>query len=149
MGLGSPQGGLTDFDETQRDLYIASETPRKAQARATAIVVNRQILSAIKAKLDAQHVPFAIVVAPSKCEYGLCFGEGKPNWAARDALLDTLKALDIPVIDRSGTIGPEDFWQTDGHWKASGHLKIADGVLPWLDAHPAPRRKSTAQPVAD
>jgi len=133
------QRGLVGFEENQRDLYFPERATPEARALATrAVAVNAAILGAIADRLRREGVAFAVVLAPTKCEYGACFpGEPAPNPRARDHLLATLGRLGIDAIDPTGEMTLADFWAVDGHWRPSGHDKVAARVQAWLERLPA------------
>jgi len=134
------QRGLVGLDESQRDLYFPERSTPEARSLADkAVAVNGALLTAIRDRLRREGVPFAVVVAPSKCEFGACFpGENAVNLVVRDRLLATLKELAIDALDPTGEMTLGDFWAIDGHWRPSGHDKIARLVRAWLDLQPLP-----------
>lgn len=130
---GHGQAGLVGADEYQKDIYFPERSPEAAAFAERMVAINTKLLTQIRDKARAHKVCLAVVVAPTKAEYGACFpGETARNMNARDHLIKTLEELDIPAIDSTDAIDVADFWQTDSHWRPSGHAKIADGILDWL-----------------
>lgn len=128
------QAGLIGADEDQKDIYFPGHSPETATLADRMVALNTKLLMQIRDKARAQNIRLAVVVAPTKCEYGACFpGEKAHNMNARDRLIKTVKELDIPAIDKTDAIDISDFWTTDGHWRPSGHSKLADGILDWLN----------------
>jgi hypothetical protein len=129
------QAGLVGADESERDIYFPSQSASAGHFADSMAAINEKLLAQIREKAVKSSVKLAVVVAPTKCEYGACFaGEEARNMRARDRLLQTLRELDIQVIDKTEVMGISDFWKTDGHWRPSGHAKIADGIIDWLNA---------------
>ena len=127
------QAGLINADENQFDIYFPNRSPESKSLSDQMVLVNSEILKNIRDIARKRGVIFAVVVAPTKCEYGSCFqGELEINMSARQQLLKTLKYLDIPAIDPTDSITIADFWKTDGHWRSSGHEKVAEEILNWL-----------------
>lgn len=92
--------------------------------------VNALLLEALAKRVRAALGPdrFAVLLAPTKTEVGLqpsVAPEDRQN--VGDRVLADLNRLHIAAIDGRGVVGPEDFWRSDGHWRASGHRRI--GVL--------------------
>lgn len=132
VGLG--QAGLKDADEAQSDMYSRNMATAAAIASSLSVQINKNILQTISSRLAKDNIEFAVIVAPSKCEFGQCKSNKlSPNWAIRELLLQTLSELKVPAIDRSDEFSIADFWADDGHWRPSGHEKIAIGVADWLE----------------
>lgn len=128
------QAGINGADENQMDIYFPKHSTEASELADRMVALNAKLIRQIRDKAKRQNVQLAVVVAPTKCEYGACFqGERARNMNARNYLLKTLKELDIPVIDKTDAIDSSDFWKTDGHWRPSGHEKIADGIVDWLN----------------
>jgi hypothetical protein len=89
--------------------------------------VNALLLDALAKRVAAALGPdrFAVLLGPTKTEVGL-----QPSVAPQDRqnvadrVLADLNRLHITAIDGRGSVGPEDFWRGDGHWRASGHRRI-------------------------
>ena len=128
------QLGHIGADEFQRDIYYPNFQSESSIYKDDMSFVNKKILSKIKDILVEKNIKFSVVVAPTKCEYGGCYipYDYKNNNHARNLLLNNLKDLKIDYIDSTDSLTLKDFWEKDGHWRPSGHNKIADGVLKWL-----------------
>lgn len=117
---------------TSSTLYRARRTlsEREVRLRDQAVLVNRKIFALMREKAAARHVPIAVIVAPTKPEYGGCqSGRGSArNRNAVEALRLSLEGLGIPLIDATGEFNCGDFWIEDGHWNARGHRKISAAV---------------------
>ena len=130
-------------------LYAPPETLAADQQQKVALVykVNELLLGAIRARIDAALGPghFAVLLAPTKFEYGL--DPGLPHDADYDAvaraLLDELARLQIPAIDGRSAIAAGDFWKLDGHWRPSGHEKIGKLLTGYLDGVMAGRHPTS------
>jgi hypothetical protein len=130
------QAGLIGADENQKDIYFPLHSPEAMNLADHMVELNTGLLTQIRDKAKLNNVSLAVIVAPTKCEYGACFpGEQAHNMNARDRLIKSLKEIEIPVIDKTDAINMADFWNTDGHWRPSGHAKLADGILEWLKAN--------------
>jgi len=138
------QAGLIGADELQKDIYFPQHSPDAADFAERMVAINTKVLTQIRDKARAHDVPLAVVVAPTRYEYESAFPKQKkgPNMNARNHLLETLKELGIPAIDSTDAIDMSDFWKYDMHWRPSGHAKIADGILDWLNTSGLP----TARP---
>lgn len=131
----SEQAGLVGADETEKDIYFPERSAEASKLADRMAAVNEKLLMHIRDKAKKANVQLAVLVAPTKCEYGDCFpGEEARNMRARDRLLQTLRKLDIPAIDKTDIMDISDFWTTDGHWRPSGHAKLAGGIVDWLNA---------------
>ena len=120
-----PQAGLDGYGEN--DIY-RPDAPKRAEA----IAINALILKEIKSRLDQAGIPLLLLFASTKMEYGT----PKPGFdpkAAREALLATATALEIPCLDPTDQLGLEDFFERDGHWNRAGHAKVAALLAPWLE----------------
>lgn len=134
------QAGLASADENQKDIYFPRHSPDAAALADQMVAINAKLLMKLREKAKAYNIRLAVVVAPTKCEFGACFpGETARNMNAHNRLIQTLQELDIPAIDKTDAIDLADFWKTDGHWRPSGHAKIADGILDWLNNTLLPR----------
>lgn len=130
---GDIQKGLVELDEYQRDFYMTNEVNGTQPAKLQAIAVNKTLILAIQQKLKNAGVSFVVLLAPTKCEYGGCFnGNTTPNFRARDAIVSSLRGSDVAILDPTGLLSMEDFWVADGHWRPSGHIKIANTLVQYL-----------------
>jgi lysophospholipase L1-like esterase len=125
-------------------LYVPLDQLRargRAQVEA-AFKLNRLLLAAMKTKIDAALGPhrFAVLLVPTKFELGLAdhWAHFDPDAVARRVSAD-LSGLGIPVIDGREVIAAADFWKRDGHWRPSGHEKIAGLLAKFLAGLGDPR----------
>jgi hypothetical protein len=89
--------------------------------------VNALLLEALAKRVTAALGPdrFAVLLGPTKAEVGLQPSVAPPDRQnVGDRVLADLNRLHITAIDGRGSVGPEDFWRSDGHWRASGHRRI-------------------------
>ncbi len=132
------QKGMTGFNFEL--LYQYQGLPEdKRRLVDEAVAINKELLRAIKQKLDQAGIPLTVVGYASKCEYfSDCQGRDGMSPApqqrsgAVDFLKQTLKELDIEFIDSVPLITPDDFWVSDGHWKPQGHEKVAGEISHYL-----------------
>lgn len=121
-----------------RSLYMPIEnlTPEQRQKVASIYRVNELLLKAIREKVEVAIGPnrFAILLAPTKYEYGmeqLLPAMGDPA-AVAEKVRASLSRQGIPVIDGRAVIVPADFWKVDGHWRPEGHKKISELLSKFL-----------------
>jgi lysophospholipase L1-like esterase len=133
LDLNIQQGPRT-FDEDGRDIYFEPSDEARRDAVARVAAVNAAILRDIKVALDLRGIKFAVVTAPTKCEYGHCFPDitKSPNLRAVNLLKRGADREGIHVIDSVGSITIDDFWSIDGHWRPTGHSKMADAIAQWM-----------------
>ena len=136
--LGYNQAGHIGADEFQKDIYIPNHSNEAKLYVQDMAAVNKKILSKINTRLQNKNINFSVIVAPTKCDYGLCFPglpqnlNGIMNNNARNLLINDLNDLGIDFIDPSDSMSIDDFYSIDNHWLPSGHIKVANYVLKWL-----------------
>jgi hypothetical protein len=113
----------------QSDFFYRPDAPEVRWV----ISINTKLFEKIASAYRTRGVPVVVVAAPSKCELGSCFPK-TPSDAARKALARSLSGLPITMIDPTPAFNLDDFWSKDPHWRASGHHKIADALVPELDS---------------
>jgi lysophospholipase L1-like esterase len=128
-----------------RILYAPPEKLSADERRSaeTMFAVNAMLLNEIDRRVRMALGPgrFAVLLAPTKYEYGLA-PQQRPDadaGAVADRVLAALTRDNIPAIDGRDVIRPDDFWRRDGHWRPSGHAKIGEMLakfLPQLLASP-------------
>jgi lysophospholipase L1-like esterase len=133
------QKGLADFDENQADVYLAPDKPSVKEA----VRITGRLLERITQAYAARGIPVIVLAVPSACEMGRCFDIGKRTDASRKALREAVGALPVTFIDPTEALTEADFWVKDGHWRLSGHNKIADALEPGVRA--ALSRRATAE----
>lgn len=137
--LSPAQAGLIGASEDQSDIYGISRDSMSDYFADSMVQINAKLLLRIAQKLSEANVKVAVVLVPTKCEYGRCKQSSSQdsivsrNLKSRDRLLGSLKALNIAAIDPTLDIELTDFWINDGHWKQSGHRKVAGFVVAWLE----------------
>tara|TARA_B100000795_G_scaffold189814_1_gene144536 strand:- start:663 stop:1901 length:1239 start_codon:yes stop_codon:yes gene_type:complete len=142
------QAGHLGAKESQRDVYVPNHSNEAKLFAQDMAAVNKKILSKINDRLKAKNINFAVIVAPTKCDYGQCFQDfpqdmdGTMNNNARNLLIDDLNDLGIDYIDPSDSISLDDFYTIDSHWLASGHKTIANHVLKWLSNNTVIKKKN-------
>jgi hypothetical protein len=133
-----PQRGITSIDEWERELYADPATldAEKRAAVEKVLAIDRLLLREIAARVARAGARLVILPAPTKCELGRCFGgDGTPNLRVYRELEATARAIGAGFVDTSATLGTEDFWEKDTHWRASGHRKIAEVLARYLEGH--------------
>jgi hypothetical protein len=126
---GNQQKGL-QLSEDESDLYRHS---RQTEVDLM-LQINRKLFSLIIAAYEARGIPIVAIAAPTKCEFGKCFPDlTAPSDAARTAFAQSLKGFPITLLDPTPLLTLDDFWAEDMHWRASGHRKIADTLIPTLE----------------
>ena len=85
------------------------------------------ILNTIRNRVEGTLGPksFAVLIVPSIYEYQEYLTEKDDAIRAHHRFVVSLKRLHIPFIDVRDAITAADFWEHDGHWRPSGHAKIA------------------------
>ena len=119
-------------------LYVASEklTPEQRQRVAHMHKINELLMDAMRKKVEAAIGPnrFAILLAPTKYEYGmnnLVPRNGDPAIVA-EQVRASLSRLGIPSIDGRPVLARADFWKVDAHWRPAGHRKIGELLSRYL-----------------
>ena len=87
-----------------------------------------RILAAIRDRVDAALGAgrFAVLVAPSIYEYPEYSGPSDDFDHVHAAVIASLQRLLIPFFDGRSVIEPDDFWQVDGHWRPTAHIKTGE-----------------------
>ena len=79
-----------------------------------------------------------LMAVPTKCEYSAdCRGEEsapRPRDGAHRTLEETAGRLGIRFVPTLDVLGPEHFWERDGHWRPEGHARIAERLGERLEA---------------
>lgn len=149
--LGIKKSELEAFREVPEGLVYASREKLTKEQLETVKFMYRlddAILASMREQIEASIGPgrFAVLLAPTKYEYG----EDLEAWpdadpaAVANGMAASLVKLEIAALDGRDVIAPADFWNRDGHWRASGHAKIARQLGTFLsariaspDGHPA------------
>jgi hypothetical protein len=99
--------------------------------------INELLLDSIRKRVDKEIGPnrFAVALAPTLFEYQPATADFDPN-AVPNGVRESLRRLDIPVIDGSAALMPADFWERDGHWRPSGHRKFGELIAKYLATVP-------------
>jgi hypothetical protein len=126
--LGMPKQKGPPLTVSESDFFYRPDAPEAQWV----IRVNTGLFEKMVSGYQTREVPILVVAAPSKCELGDCFPD-RPSDATRKALALSLSGLPISVIDPTPAFNLDDFWSKDPHWRASGHRKIADALIPDLD----------------
>jgi len=134
--LNKPRGGTV---RSGARIYApqASLNPDQRAAVATLYKINELLLDAIRKRIDREIGPhrFAVALAPTLFEYRPAAADFDPN-AVPDGVRESLRRLDIPVIDGTAALTPADFWERDGHWRPSGHRKFGELIAKYLAGVP-------------
>ena len=127
------QKGPDDFEES--DIYLQPDKPSTARV----VQINAKLLARISADFQARGIPVIVLAAPTKCELGQCYTLQGRSDAARKLLRHAVAGLPVTLIDPGDAFDDADFWRKDAHWNASGHRKIAEALLPAVNAALAAR----------
>jgi len=94
--------------------------------RVIAYKVFEKLIVKIKNKVEHEGVDFLVLLAPTKYEIGLLPANHKDE--VRNTISTILERNQINFIDPSDNFTEKDFWVIDGHWRPSGHHKIAEAI---------------------
>lgn len=100
-----------------------------------AIGINEALLTKVRDAVRGAGAVFVLLPVPTKCEYGDGCGQaGEPRVrdAAHRTLEETAEDLEIPFVPTLDALGRSDFWEKDGHWRPSGHARIAERLGDFL-----------------
>ena len=129
--------GLTSLSRTDYYKDVDSLSSLQQTDLISAIYINKLLLSAIKQKVTAAGSKLIILSVASKLDYNIVaphfFNNYSKNLLNQNRLDTTAKELNIPIIDTINTIEKEDFYENDGHWRASGHKKVSVLLKKWLN----------------
>jgi len=131
-----PRGGIV---RSGARIYAPPASLNAAERAAVASLyqINELLLDAIRKRVDREIGPnrFAVALAPTQFEYRPATADFDPN-AVPNGVMESLKRLDIPVIDGLPALTPADFWERDGHWRPSGHRKLGELIAKYLASVP-------------
>ncbi|MBX3454271.1 SGNH/GDSL hydrolase family protein [Ferrovibrio sp.] len=129
---------LLDLRSDQDQIYHPERFGAKGEAVAhQAIATVGATMAEINHRLNVAGISLLVMTVPTKCEFDDCVrGGSERNTRARDALIGALDRAGIPWLDLLDIIEPTDFWQSDGHWRPSGHRKAAERLTAHLAEHP-------------
>jgi hypothetical protein len=127
------QRGLLGF--RNKMIYKVDELGPEERSRVEqAIRINEALLREIRDGVEAGGSTLVLLPVPTKCEYSeRCRTD---NSALRDdaylILEETADRLGIRLVPTLDAIDGRDFWEEDGHWRPSGHARIAARVGDYL-----------------
>lgn len=138
---GDPRAAqaLLELRSGQEQIYHPERFGAEGKAVARrAIATVGATMAEIKQRLNAAGIGLLVMTAPTKCDFGDCIhGGGERNVRARNALIGELDRAGIAWLDLLDVIEPADFWQSDGHWRPSGHQKAARHLAARLVEQPS------------
>jgi hypothetical protein len=114
---------------TWRDFYLSGPNldPKMQEKIDYGFKVNALLLDAMAKRVASELGPerFAVLLAPTQAELGVRSGIAATDGQnIGDRVLADLNRLEIAAIDGRGSVGTEDFWRYDPHWRPSGHRRI-------------------------
>jgi len=123
-------GRTVDYTLNDAEMYVPDMalSPEKRAERKKALDIAAALLKQMDDKVSRAIGPgrFEVLFVPTKFEAGIA--EQQLDGADRDYVARELKsrldAAGVGVVDGREVIGPEEFWQRDGHWNPQGHMKI-------------------------
>lgn len=128
------QAGLVGF---QSD-WIYDPTSLRPEDKALAdraIRINEALLARIRDAVRGAGATLVLLPVPTKCEYSArCrrAGEVRVREAANRVLAETAVRLGVPFVPTLDVLELSDFWEKDGHWRPSGHARIAERLGSFL-----------------
>lgn len=129
-GLGRPeQAGLVGYHDWM--VYHLDDLDEEQRALTEqAIEINEALLVQLDRKIRAAGTPWAIVPAPTKCEYSqTCVNDDSGlRLGALRILEATAARIGVPMIETVSLLDGSYFWKKDGHWKPEGHERIASQI---------------------
>ena len=128
------QAGLIGFRNELIYAYDSLDAePRSIADRA--IRINEALLARIRDAVDTAGATLVLLPVPTKCEYARsCRGEGeiRVRDGAHRVLAETAARLGIRFVPTVDALDRSDFWAKDGHWRPSGHARIAERLGDYL-----------------
>ena len=119
--------GQKGLPVSDHDVYVEAATP----AVDTMVQVNGKLFAAIAKAAEPVVGKVIVLAATTKCEFGACFpADTKPTDISIRRLKASLEGLSIDFVDPTSKLEVADYFSQDGHWKASGHSKVAEVLLP-------------------
>jgi hypothetical protein len=100
-----------------------------------AIRINEALLARIRDAVRGAGATLVLLPVPTKCEYAEACrqgGEVRVREAAHRALAETAVRLGVPFVPTLDAVDLSDFWEKDGHWRPSGHARIAERLGTFL-----------------
>ncbi len=128
------QAGLVGF---QSD-WIYDPTSLRPEDKALAdraIRINEALLARIRDAVRGAGATLVLLPVPTKCEYSArCRrgGEVRVREVAHRVLAETAVRLGVPFVPTLDVLELSDFWEKDGHWRPSGHARIAERLGSFL-----------------
>lgn len=129
------QRGLMGF---RSEFVYADEAIDHAQRLLAdrAIQINEALLREIRDAVRRTGAELVLLPVPTKCEYAArCRGDGEVR--LRDGAYRVLEAsadrLGIRFVRTLDALDRTNFWQKDGHWRPSGHARIAERLDAFLE----------------
>ncbi len=128
------QRGLVGF---RSELVYANQTIETEQRALVerAIRINEALLRAIRDAIRAAGSELVLLEVPTKCDYAercRIEGESRLRDGAHRSLAATADRLGIPFVYTVDALDLSHFWVKDGHWRPSGHERIAERLDAYL-----------------
>jgi lysophospholipase L1-like esterase len=129
-----PQAGLIGF---RNGLIYGGDGLNASERRLAdrAIRINDLLMARIRDAVRGAGATLVLLPAPTKCDYSeSCRRGGKLGVrdAAHEVLSETAEHLGVLFVPTLDALDLSHFWERDGHWRPSGHARIAERLGDFL-----------------
>ena len=118
---------LKNLVQARTEWNVRSNTKAESQeSEQYRINVTRQLLLQTRADVEKSGAHFGIIVIPSKSEVV------KDNFEKNRVVSAWCQEYDIPYLDLSQVLSPNDYFHEDRHFNKRGHAIVADEIYRFL-----------------